>query len=138
MARKQAPSRTDNEWFELIMECRKSGLSDTAWCQAKSIPVGTFYCAVNRLRKKNYTLPKSNSVTNTTLDLTAKQDVVQIDIEEKSSLTASKPAQQVAKTYLGNSHTIKIDVHGIGISVSNEADPQLLKVILLTLGSCLC
>ena len=138
MARKQAPSRTDNEWFELIMECRKSGLSDTAWCQAKSIPVGTFYCAVNRLRKKNYALPKSNSVTNTTLDLTAKQDVVQIDIEEKSSLTASKPAQQVAKTYLGNSHTIEINVHGIGISVSNEADPRLLKVILATLGSCLC
>ena len=136
MARKQAPSRTDNEWFELITECRNSGLSDTAWCQAKSIPVGTFYCAVNRLRKKAFALPERSSITNTTLDLTTKQDVVRIDIEESLPLSSPGPVQQV--TYLDNSHTIEIDVHGIGIRVSNGADPSLLKVILSTLGGHIC
>ena len=56
--------------------------------------------------KKNYALPISNPVINNTLDLTAKQDVVQIDVEKTSPLTASKPVQQVARTNLESSHRI--------------------------------
>ena len=84
MARKQAPSRSDSEWFNLITECRKSGLSDTAWCRVKGIPSGTFFCAVQRLRKKAYSLPERSAVTDTTLDLTSRQDVVRIDIKPKT------------------------------------------------------
>lgn len=130
MARKQSPARSDDEWFELITECRKSGLSDTAWCQAKSIPSGTFFCAATRLRKKAYALPKRNTSTNTTLDLAPKQDVVRIDIEE--------PIPQSTTPYLDNSHTIEIDVHGIEIRICNGADPLLLKTILSTLGGGVC
>ena len=37
MATRQ-PRRSDQEWFDLIMECRQSGLSDKAWCEEHGIP----------------------------------------------------------------------------------------------------
>lgn len=32
MAKNQTPHRSLQEWFELVTECRQSGLSDTEWC----------------------------------------------------------------------------------------------------------
>ena len=43
---------TDEEWLDLIMQCRQSGLSDAQWCRQNSIPDSSFYNAVSRLRKK--------------------------------------------------------------------------------------
>jgi len=139
MARKQAPKRSDSQWFELITECRTSGLSDAAWCQIKGIPSGTFYCAVNRLRDKSYAIPERSEVTDNTLDLTTKPDVVQIAIEPKT-LDTPKPAfpQPVAASYLDNSHTLEIDMHGIGIRIKNDVDPHLLQMVLSSLGGGLC
>ena len=34
--------RNDQEWLELIQECRTSGLSDREWCQMHSISINTF------------------------------------------------------------------------------------------------
>lgn len=139
MARKQAPKRSDSQWFDLITECRASGLSDKAWCQIKGIPSGTLYCAINRLRNKSYAIPERSDVTDNTLDLTVKQDVVQIAIEPKT-LDVPKPAfvQPIAATYLDNSHTVEIDIHGIGIRIKNDVDPRLLQMVLTTLGGGLC
>lgn len=139
MARKQAPKRSDSEWFDLITECRKSGLSDTAWCQAKGIPSGTFFCAVQRLREKAYALPERSKVTDNTLDLTVKQDVVQIAIEpDPLQLRRLESTRVMSSTYLDNSHTIEIDVHGINIRVCNDVDRELLKTVLSTLGGLGC
>jgi len=139
MAQKQAPKRSDSEWFDLITECRKSGLSDTAWCQAKGIPSGTFYCAIQRLREKAYALPERSKVTDNTLDLAVKQDVVQIAIEpDPLQLRRLEPARVTPPTYLDNSHTLEIDVHGINIRVCNDVDRELLKTVLSTLGGLGC
>ena len=58
MARFQSPRRSDEEWFRLINECRRSGLSDSLWCKQQAIPVSSFFCAVRRLREKAYALPE--------------------------------------------------------------------------------
>ena len=44
--------RTADEQYQLIMECRNSGLSDYQWCTEHDINPGTFYNWVKRLRKK--------------------------------------------------------------------------------------
>ena len=44
--------RTADEQYQLIMECRSSGLSDHQWCTEHNINPGTFYNWVKRLRKK--------------------------------------------------------------------------------------
>ena len=45
--------------YELIMECRSSGMSDAQWCMQHGIKPGTFYNWVSKLRKKAcYDIPE--------------------------------------------------------------------------------
>ena len=41
-----------DDQYRLIMECRRSGLSDQQWCMNHDIKPGTFYNWVKRLRQK--------------------------------------------------------------------------------------
>ena len=76
---KHQPRKSDNEWYRIIMDCRKSGLSDTKWCQLHDISPSTFFTAVKRLRSKSFTIP--DPVDDDIYDLTIpKQDVVRVDI----------------------------------------------------------
>ena len=47
----RAPRVPVEEQYRLIMEYRKSGLSDHQWCLNNDINPGTFYNWVKRLRK---------------------------------------------------------------------------------------
>ena len=44
--------RTDQEWLDLIRECRRSGLTDKAWCEQQHSQRSNFYYQIRRLRKK--------------------------------------------------------------------------------------
>ena len=139
MARYQSPSRSDEEWFQIINECRRSGLSDSQWCKQHDIRESTFFCAVGRLRKKAYAIPERNKSIDVLSSSLPKQDVVRIDIEpEILSPDRPEPMQVVPATYLDNSHTIEIDVHGINIRVFNSVDKELLKTVLSALGGAGC
>ena len=125
MARYLSPSRSDEEWFRIINECRRSGLSDSQWCKQHDIRESTFFCAVSRLRKKAYAIPDHNKSIDVLSDSLPKQDVVRIDIEpEPLQLSKPEPMQVMPATYLDNSHTIEIDVHGINIRVFNSVDKE--------------
>ena len=52
MTQSRAPRRSQEEWIQLIMECRNSGMTDCTWCEQHGILVSSFYNAVKRLRKK--------------------------------------------------------------------------------------
>ena len=135
MARYQSPSRSDEEWFRIINECRRSGLSDSQWCKQHDIRESTFFCAVSRLRKKAYAIPNRDKSIDILPDSLPKQEVVRIDIEPESlQLSKPEPLQVMPATYLDNSHTIEIDVHGINIRVFNSVDRELLKTVLSALG----
>ena len=125
MARYQSPSRSDEEWFRIINECRRSGLSDSQWCKQHDIRESTFFCAVSRLRKKAYAIPNRDKSIDILPDSLPKQEVVRIDIEpEPLQLSKPEPMQVMPATYLDNSHTIEIDVHGINIRVFNSVDKE--------------
>ncbi|MDO4463985.1 MAG: IS66 family insertion sequence element accessory protein TnpB [Bacillota bacterium] len=135
MARYQSPSRSDEEWFRIINECRRSGLSDSQWCKQHDIRESTFFCAVSRLRKKAYAIPNRDKSIDILPDSLPKQEVVRIDIDpEPLQLSKPEPMQVMPATYLDNSHTIEIDVHGINIRVFNSVDRELLKTVLSALG----
>lgn len=135
MARYQSPSRSDEEWFRIINECHRSGLSDSQWCKQHDIRESTFFCAVSRLRKKAYAIPNRNKSIDILSDSFPKQEVVRIDIEpEPMQLSKPEPLQVMPATYLDNSHTIEIDVHGFNIRVFNSVDRELLKTVLSALG----
>ena len=53
----RAKRRTEQEQYEIIKECRQSGLSDHQWCLEHDINPGTFYNWVRRFRKQACEFP---------------------------------------------------------------------------------
>lgn len=54
----RAKRRTEQEQYDIIMECRQSGLSDHQWCLEHDINPGTFYNWVRRFRKQACEFPE--------------------------------------------------------------------------------
>ena len=125
---------TDQEWLDLIMQCRQSGLSDAQWCRQNGIPDSSFYNAVSRLRKKACSIPESsvNGRSEKSLDLTSgAPDVVPVRIEPEISPAAEiTPAGRSSATHLDNPHSIEILLGSIRIRICNGTDPALLSAVL--------
>ena len=113
MSDKRVPRRSLDDWMELVTECRQSGLTDAAWCEAQGISPSCFYNAVSRLRKRACQIPDPIGKAST-LDLTShKQDVVQIAIEPETSPAELFQDERSSSMYLDNSHTIEIEAKGL-------------------------
>ena len=114
--------RNPDEWMKLVLECRKSGMSDRQWCSANDISYYTFASAIKTLRRMNYEIPKSRDLDIHDLTL-PKQDVVKVDIV--SDIQPPKEVINVpeAATHLDNSHMIEISLGDVHISLCNGADP---------------
>lgn len=82
-----------SEQVELIMECRRSGLSDYQWCKNRGIHPGTFYNWVSKLRKAGYEIPDSESRTSA---LPVKQEVVRLEMVESTISTPAKMEQNAS------------------------------------------
>ncbi len=119
--------RTKEEWFSLIQECRKSGMTDAQWCQAHGISRYSFYDAVKRLRKSSYTIPsrKPQGIYDITIP---EQDVVKVDIVPD----AQPPRKHMPEPapHIDNPHMIEITMGDIHISLDNGADPVLVSKTL--------
>lgn len=140
MTQSRAPRRSQEEWLQLIMECRNSGMTDRTWCEQHGILVSSFYNAVKRLRKKACDIPYVSNKKPYALDLTSqKQEAVQIDIYPDTIPDAAVPAPQVISApHIDNSHTIELMVGDVSLKVSNSADPALLQQIIRMLHPALC
>jgi hypothetical protein len=122
--------KSDAEWYDLIMDCRKSGLSDAQWCKANDIATSTFSYAIKRLREKSYGIPER--IDDDIHDLTQpKQDVVKVDIVPD----VQPPVEYIPEVapHIDNSHMIEIEIGGAKISLCNGADPELVSKTLMTL-----
>ena len=138
MSNKRAPGRSLDEWMDLVIQCRQSGLTDAAWCNEHGISPSCFYNAVTRLRKKACQIPDSAGKAST-LDLTShKQDVVQIAIEPETSPAELIPDTGTSSLHHDNSHTIEIEAKGFLIRISNDVQPALLKILADALKEAVC
>lgn len=141
MTQSKANRRSQDEWFQLIQECRSSGLSDRTWCEQHGILVSSFYNAVKRLRKRACDIPQASNRRTYALDLTSanKQEAVQIDICPDPYPKAVPSAKQMCPApYLDNSHTIELMMNNISLKVSNSADLFLLQQIIRMLRTDQC
>lgn len=130
--RKVSPSRSDEEWYNLIMNCRKSGMSDAQFCRANGIATSTLSCAIKRLRAKSYGIPehRDDDIHDLT---TSKQDVVKVDI-----IPDIQPPRELipeVAPHIDNSHMIEISLGDVHISLCNGADPDLVARTLSALRS---
>ena len=93
----KSPRRTADEQYELIMECRSSGLSDQQWCMQHDINPGTFYNWVKRLRKKAcYEIPAATGREKLTAPV--KQEVVKVDIVPDPEPVRQDPSLPTVRT----------------------------------------
>lgn len=131
--------RSDQEWLDLITECRQSGMTDKSWCEINSIPASSFYNAVSRLRRKSCRIPEQQS--HPVMDLTSrKQDVVQIDIvPDEISEPVTPVTNGMTAQHLDNPHTIELFMgDGASLRISNSADPLLLEKVIGMLRRASC
>ena len=123
--------RTKDEWFALIQEARKSGMTDAQWCLANGISRDAFNKAISRLRKCSYAIPpKSHDAYDLTV---SRPDVVRVDIIP--DVHPSKETVPQTELHLDNSHMIEISFGDVHISLSNDADPVLVSKTLSLLRS---
>ena len=130
--------RNPDEWMKLVLECRKSGMSDRQWCNSNGISYYTFASAIKTLRRMNYEVPKSRDLDIHDLTI-PKQDVVKVDIV--SDIQPSKeivPIQEVA-THLDNSHMIEIVFSGNTVlRVFDSTDLMLLEKVIAVVRRSIC
>lgn len=80
--------------YDLVMQCRKSGLSDKQWCINNDIAPSTFYWWIKKLRQQAcYQVPEHNLKKNT--DMTSeKQEVVCVNVLPKVTENTPLPSEK--------------------------------------------
>lgn len=114
--------RTDDEWMQVIQECKSSGYSDTEWCRQNNIPVSTFYLKLNALRMKATINEPVKPV------LYEKQEVVCINLQEEN-------VSLRAKEVVTNEVALRLAINGITIEVLNNASKTTIENTLTSLRS---
>ena len=123
---KRHPRRTDEEWMNLIQECRTSGLTDKEWCREHQIHSSNFYYHIRRLREMACEIPEPASGSTRA----GFQEVVPITFEE-SFTNPSKPDNDMKSFPFDTA--IRITVNGFQVEVSNHAARETIATTLSVL-----
>ena len=133
MMNKRAAHRSDEEWHQIILAARASGLNDFEYCRTNGIPRSTFYRALARLRQKACELPGRSERPE------CRQEVVPINISELpvSREDRMHPVSHVVDESLSASFeaTMRITFGGGTLELTNQADTALVASILRMLNS---
>jgi len=125
------------EKYDLLLECRRSGLSDRDWCFSKGIPQSTFYLWLRKLKDAAcYEIPET-VVDNPQQSVVLKQDVVKLNLHLEAPKHEMKMISVSEKSHNSNP-PILIEIEGVKLSVENTVDPELLAQILKMLRGILC
>ncbi len=122
--------------FQLVMECRQSGLSDRQWCIEHEINPSTFYYWIKKLRDKAcYDVPENTYHGNNQAPACViKQDVVRVDIIPD----ASTPPCTSSKTTNTHKAPVVIQYQQANILIQDHFNPHTLKDVLMILKETLC
>ncbi len=112
---KRQPRRTDQEWMDLIQECRSSGISDRTWCEEHHIQPSTFYYHIRRLRKQACSIPESSAGTSV-----VRQEVAAVTFDEIESPKPLCP-QSDTPSFSPMETAVRIHYHGLQIDIANSA-----------------
>ncbi len=122
---------TMQQKFDMIMECRSSGLSDYMWCKQHDIRTSTFYSWIKQLRRNGANVPERTNADDYHLD--SKPDIVKLEIIDE--IPTERPP--VIPQLPSNNCAIEIAIGNASIKVFNDVNPQLLTQVMSCLGGCL-
>ena len=124
------------EQIRLIMECRKSGLSDYQWCEQNGIRPGNFYNWVSKLRKEGYSFPESTTKSNALPNI---QEVVKVDLPQQPERKSSQLIEHNV-SHLSRNQSLNVAaellIGNITLRLFNGADENLIQSLLKGIGGC--
>lgn len=128
MAQKRM-KRTDQEWFDLIRDCKTSSLKVKSWCEQHGITAKALAYHTRRLRQKGYTIPQRSTQTIPY----EKQEVICLDIPKSISVGRADGAPLVPWTT--SAVALRLDFLGVPVEISNDAAQETITNTLLALRS---
>ena len=114
---KRHPRRSDEEWLDIIHECRTSGLPDKTWCEEHHIQPSKFYYHIRRLRAK------ACEITERKDTLPQKQEVVQVTFEQPA--VSEHPQSCLSKDAKADA-AILVQINGFQIGITNAASESAI------------
>lgn len=129
---KRAPRRSIEEWHQIILDARASGMSDYEYCRDKGIASSSFYRALRLLRRQACTLPDRAA------KVACRQEVVPINLSElpvsreESMTTVSKMVDEPSLASF--EATMRITLGGGTLELTNHADTAMVASILSMLN----
>ena len=132
----RAKRRTEQEQYDIIMECRQSGLSDHQWCLEHDINPGTFYNWVRRFRKQACEFPASAGKDRFQA---VHQEVVKMEIiPDHPSDFFEQPSMEDSVEITKPVAAMELQIGKAVLRISNQTDPRLLEQTLKLLGAFSC
>lgn len=132
----ESKRRTEQEQYDMIMECRQSGLSDHQWCLEHDINPGTFYNWVRRFRKQacEFPAPAGKDRFQAIHQEVVKMEIIPdhpSDLFEQSSM---EDTAEITKPVAA----MELQIGKAVLRISNQTDPRLLEQTLKMLGAFSC
>lgn len=131
-----------DQQYQLIMECRSSGLTDYQWCKEHGIHPGTYNNWVSRLRKKAcYDIP--DPVSREYFSPSTVQEVVRLDLGPKTDsnpgcLLSAGPIQEIPEQQAPLATMIEISLGRAIIRIANGTKPAMQDRILSLVKGSVC
>lgn len=134
----RAARKPAEEQYQLVLECRRSGMTDSDWCRKKGINPETFYTWIRRLRKKGgFPIPP---VPKQTLPIKASHDIARVDIlpdEGPCREPDNKNAFLTPPPVRAGDSSIEIEAKGATFRFSGPVEPALYEKTLFMIGGLL-
>lgn len=118
------------EKFDIIMQCRNSGLSDYQWCKLNGISTSTFYGWTQQLKTSGKEFPEP--ADRNSFIPSEKQDIVKLEVVDNISLPTDPNTNSDAYTCV--SPSVEIEIGQAKIKISNDVSPALLSQIISCVG----
>ena len=132
----RAKRRTEQEQYEIMMECRQSGLSDHQWCLEHDINPGTFYNWVRRFRKQACEFPAPAGKDRFQA---VHQEVVKMEIiPDHPSDFFEQPSMEDSVEITKPVAAMELQIGKAVLRISNQTDPRLLEQTIKLLGAFSC
>lgn len=132
----RAKRRTEQEQYDMIMECRQSGLSDHQWCLEHDINPWTFYNWVRRFRKQACEFPAPAGKDRFQA---VHQEVVKMEIiPDHPSDFFEQPSMEDSAEITKPVAAMELQIGKAVLRISNQTDPRLLEQTVKLLGAFSC
>lgn len=123
-------NRTDQEWLDLIRDCRSSDLTVKAWCEAHHMSCSYFYRQIKILRNKDYEIPDSSLSKKKS----SRQEIVPVEIMAEDPATDIIPEPKTATVMPAPQAALRLQIGDIQIEILNGADTEVIRNTLLAMG----